>query len=100
MEQRKFKPFGEVSALTLGGGGIGRIWGESTREEAVQTVNLAIDKGINHFDVAPMYGRGEAEKVIGQAIKGKDLDDLHFTTKCSLGILPVFKIDKTDFPVF
>ena len=47
MEQRKFKPFGEVSALTLGGGGIGRIWGESTREEAVQTVNLAIDKGIN-----------------------------------------------------
>ena len=88
MEQRKFKPFGEVSALTLGGGGIGRIWGESTREEAVQTVNLAIDKGINHFDVAPMYGRGEAEKVIGQAIKGKDLDDLHFTTKCSLGILP------------
>lgn len=88
MDQRKFKPFGEVSALTLGGGGIGNIWGKNTREEAVQTVNLAIEKGINHFDVAPMYGRGEAEKVIGEALKGKNLNNLHFTTKCSLGILP------------
>ena len=25
MEQREFKPFGTVSALTLGGGGIGNI---------------------------------------------------------------------------
>ena len=88
MEHRKFKPFGEISALTLGGGGIGSIWGENTREEAVNTVNLAIEKGINHFDVAPMYGRGEAEKVLGEAIKGKNISNLHFTTKCSLGILP------------
>jgi len=88
MHQRKFKPFGKASALTLGGGGIGNVWGETSREEAIQTVNLAIDKGINHFDVAPMYGRGEAEKVIGKALKGKNINGLHFTTKCSLGILP------------
>ena len=90
MEHRKFKPFGEISALTLGGGGIGNIWGENTREEAVNTVNMAIEKGINHFDVAPMYGRGEAEKVVGEAIKGKNISNLNlrFTTKCSLGILP------------
>ncbi|MDA9904850.1 aldo/keto reductase [Hyphomicrobiales bacterium] len=88
MDQRKFKPYGKVSALTLGGGGIGNIWGETSREEAVRTVRLAIENGINHFDVAPMYGRGEAEKVIGEAIKGRDIRDLHFTTKCSLGILP------------
>ena len=28
MDQRKFKPYGKVSALTLGGGGIGNIWGK------------------------------------------------------------------------
>ena len=27
MESRYFKPFGEISALTLGGGGIGNVWG-------------------------------------------------------------------------
>ena len=54
MEQRKFKPFGTVSALSLGGGGIGNVWGETTRTESVSTVNLAIKSGINHLDVAPM----------------------------------------------
>ena len=65
MQKRDFQPFGAVSALTLGGGGLGQVWGETTREEAVATVNLAIEKGITHLDVAPMYGKGEAEKVVG-----------------------------------
>ena len=55
MQQRQFKPFDSVSALTLGGGGLGQVWGETSREEAVATVNLAIKKGITHLDVAPMY---------------------------------------------
>ena len=92
MDQRKFKPYGKVSALTLGGGGIGNIWGETSREEAIRTVAFAIENGINHFDVAPMYGRGEAEKVIGEATKGRDISGLHFTTKCSLGILPANEV--------
>jgi len=29
MEKRSFKPFGSISALTLGGGGIGNVWGET-----------------------------------------------------------------------
>ena len=35
MQKRDFQPFGTVSALTLGGGGLGQVWGETTREEAV-----------------------------------------------------------------
>ena len=54
MEKTNFKPFGEISALTLGGGGLGQVWGETTREEAVATVRLALDNGISHLDVAPM----------------------------------------------
>ena len=88
MQKRDFQPFGTVSALTLGGGGLGQVWGETTREEAVKTVNLAIEKGITHLDVAPMYGKGEAEKVVGEVFKGKDLGDVKITTKCRLGTLP------------
>ena len=88
MEQREFKPFGTVSALTLGGGGIGNVWGETTREESVLSVNLAIESGINHLDVAPMYGKGEAERVVGEALKGKDPTAINLTTKCRLGTVP------------
>ena len=88
MENREFKPFGSVSSLTLGGGGLGQVWGETTREEAVATVNLAIEKGITHLDVAPMYGKGEAEMVVGEALKGKEIDGIRVTTKCRLGTLP------------
>ena len=88
MEQRKFKPFGSVSSLTLGGGGIGNVWGETSREEAIETVNLAYNSGINHFDVAPMYGKGEAERVVGEAIKKRSRDSFRLTTKCALGNLP------------
>ena len=85
MEQRNFKPFGSISSLTLGGGGIGNVWGETSRKEAIETVNLAYESGINHFDVAPMYGRGEAEKVVGMALKNKPLEEINITTKCRLG---------------
>jgi len=87
MNYRDFKPFSKVSSLTLGGGGIGQVWGETTAEEAIRTVHTALDHGINHFDVAPMYGKGEAERIIGKSLDGADTDDLFFTTKCQLGTL-------------
>ncbi len=87
MEKREFKPFGTISALTLGGGGIGNVWGKTSREESVLSVNLALDLGINHLDVAPSYGKGEAEKVVGEALKGKDISSINLTTKCRLGTL-------------
>ena len=85
MELRNFKPFGDISALTLGGGGLGQVWGKTSRKEALETVAIALDHGINHLDVAPMYGRGEAESVIGEALKGKSGDGLYITTKCQVG---------------
>ena len=88
MNYRDFKPYSKVSSLTLGGGGIGQVWGETTSEEAIKTVHAALDHGINHFDVAPMYGKGEAERIIGQSLNGLDSDNLFFTTKCQLGTLP------------
>ena len=39
----------EASRLTLGGGGIGQVWGTTDRSEALATVRLAADSGINFF---------------------------------------------------
>ena len=88
MEKRTFGRLGEISALTLGGGGIGQVWGPTTRVEAVATVHEAVESGITFFDVAPSYGNGEAEAVIGEAFGGRLPDGVRVSTKCHLGNPP------------
>ena len=83
MKQNAFGPLGTVSALTLGGGGIGLLWGPSSREEAIGTLHAAIDGGIDLLDTAPMYGH--CESIIGEAFNGKLPAQVRITTKCGLG---------------
>jgi aryl-alcohol dehydrogenase-like predicted oxidoreductase len=78
---------GDVSRLTLGGGGLGQIWGETSSDEAVATVHAAVDAGITLIDTAPMYLH--CEKVIATAFGGKLPEGVRITTKCQLGELPV-----------
>jgi aryl-alcohol dehydrogenase-like predicted oxidoreductase len=85
MEQRRFGNLGEVSALTLGGGGTGQVWGPTSQQEAVATVKAAVDWGITFLDAAPTYGDGKAEDVIGEAFGGKLPDGVRVSTKCRLG---------------
>ena len=68
MQQRILGKTGlRVSAITLGGGGIGMVWGPTTEEECVETVKQAVACGINVIDVAPVYGKGKAEEIVGKA---------------------------------
>lgn len=88
MRQRPFGKLGVASALTLGGGGIGHVWGPTTREECVATVREAVDSGIDVLDLAPSYGGGEAESVIGAAFDGSLPAGVRVTTKCRVGDTP------------
>lgn len=68
MQQRSLGRTGiQVSEITLGGGGIGMVWGETTEEECIETVKHAVASGINILDLAPMYGKGKAEEIVGKA---------------------------------
>ena len=58
-----------VSAVGVGGGGIGQVWGPTTDEECIRTVQQAYELGVNFFDVAPSYGDGKAEEILGQAAR-------------------------------
>lgn len=93
MQQRSLGPLGAVSALTLGGGGLGHLWGETTREECVATVKAAVDAGITLLDMAPRYGDGEAETVVGEAFGGRLPAGVRVTTKCLLGGTPPAEIE-------
>ena len=59
-----------VSRAGFGGGGIGQEWGPTSREESVRAVQRSLDLGVNFFDVAPGYGAGQAEEVLGLALQG------------------------------
>ena len=59
--------------------------GVSTTKERLRLLNVALDSGISHFDTAPYYGYGEAERLLGQFLPGKR-DQVTITTK--YGIQP------------
>jgi aryl-alcohol dehydrogenase-like predicted oxidoreductase len=75
--------FGPVSRLTLGGGGIGQVWGPTSQDDAVATLRHAVDNGIDLIDAAPGYKICEA--MIGRAFEGKLPRGVRVTTKHSLG---------------
>ena len=71
MQTRPMNVLESVSALTLGGGGLGQLWGETTRAECVAAVHEAMAAGITLFDLAPLYGKGESERVLGEAFRSR-----------------------------
>lgn len=44
-------------------------WAPVNKTEALKAIDFAIDKGVNHFDNADVYGNGKAEKLLGKALK-------------------------------
>src|ERR1700680_2089546 len=88
MQQHSFGRLPPVSRLTLGGGGLGMLWGETSFEECVATVHAAVAAGITLFDLAPRYGDGKAEEVVGAAFAGQLPRGVRVTSKCNLGNAP------------
>lgn len=58
-----------ISAVSLGTWALGGDWGDVTEEEAKAALHHAIDRGVNFFDTADVYGGGRSERIIGQVLK-------------------------------
>lgn len=82
--------FGPVSRLTLGGGGIGQVWGATSEDDAVATLRHAVDNGIDLIDAAPGYKICEA--MIGRAFAGRLPVGVRVTTKYGLGTVPADQV--------
>jgi aryl-alcohol dehydrogenase-like predicted oxidoreductase len=92
MKKAALGRLGLVSRLTLGGGGIGQIWGETSQGEAIATLHAAIDAGIDLLDTAPMYRN--CERFIGEAFGGRLPAGVRITSKCALGTVPLADAEK------
>src|SRR5256714_11885016 len=68
-----------VSTIALGSW---LTYGDSVAEEAaIQCIHKAYELGINFFDTANVYNQGEAEKVVGRALKEFSRDSFVLATK-------------------
>ncbi|MDL4818369.1 aldo/keto reductase [Actinomadura opuntiae] len=78
-----------VSAFALGTLHLG-AWGNGDHDDAVRLVHTALDAGINLIDTADQYSEGEAERIVGKAIRGRR-DEVVLATK---GHFPVQRGDR------
>ena len=68
-----------VSEISLGSW---LTYGGSVEDEAATAcIHRAFELGVNFFDTANVYRRGEAEQVVGRALRGIDRDDYVLATK-------------------
>jgi D-threo-aldose 1-dehydrogenase len=77
-----------TSALGFGTAG---IFHEPSRAKRKQLIETAIDSGVFHFDVAPIYGLGLAEAELGQALRSHR-DNVVIATKVGIGLTPLAKV--------
>jgi aryl-alcohol dehydrogenase-like predicted oxidoreductase len=60
-----------------------RGWGtDYSREDIEQAINVALEKGVNFFDTAEVYGRGASEELLGKVVRERG-EDLVLATKVS-----------------
>ena len=67
----------EVSPIAIGGAAFAYVhrsmgWdplSEEGRKVVYQTLNAALDQGINYIDTAPAYGDGHSETLVGEVMK-------------------------------
>jgi len=72
----------EMSAITFGAWAAGGwMWGSTDRNEAIEAIQAGYDLGVTSIDTAPIYGQGESEEIVGDAIKGISRDKLQLVTK-------------------
>jgi len=70
MQYRKFSDLGwKISEIGLGCWAIGSEWGEVLEQDAREVLKTSLDKGVNFFDTADVYGDGRSEKFVGELIK-------------------------------
>ncbi len=72
----------KVSAITFGAWAIGGWqWGGTDMRAAIEAIEAGLDNGITSIDTAPIYGFGLSEKIVGEALKGKQRDKVQLFTK-------------------
>jgi aryl-alcohol dehydrogenase-like predicted oxidoreductase len=53
----------------------GWMWGGTDERQSIDTIRIALDRGVNLIDTAPVYGFGISEEIVGKALDTANLRD-------------------------
>jgi aryl-alcohol dehydrogenase-like predicted oxidoreductase len=67
--------------LSFGASSLGQEFRQVDLGEALRTVKVALDLGMNFIDTSPFYGRGMSEVLLGIALRGVPRDSYVLATK-------------------
>ena len=82
MERRPLGNTGlEVTVLGFGASSLGAEFRSIDIGEAIESVQVALDRGFNLIDTSPYYGRGLSESLLGFALEGIPRDSYFLCTK-------------------
>src|SRR3954471_10199084 len=81
----QFRPLGRtglnLSWLSFGASSLGQEFRPVDLNEALRSVRVALDLGMNFIDTSPFYGRGLSECLLGVALRGVPRDSYYLGTK-------------------
>jgi aryl-alcohol dehydrogenase-like predicted oxidoreductase len=70
-----------IPKLAFGASSLGQEFRNVTLDEAIKSVHVALDCGLNLIDTSPFYGRGMSEVLLGFALKGVPRESYTLCTK-------------------
>jgi len=79
------RPLGKTGlrlpVLSFGASSLGQEFRSVTLDEALKSVRVALDCGLNFIDTSPFYGRGMSEVLLGVALRDVPRDSYSLCTK-------------------
>ncbi|HEY5551411.1 MAG TPA: aldo/keto reductase [Opitutaceae bacterium] len=75
-------PVLSMGTATFGDAPVFKEWGGSDVQAATRLVDLCLEAGVTMFDSADIYSAGQAEEILGEAIKGRR-DKVIISTKAT-----------------
>src|SRR5438552_2104765 len=70
-----------LPALSFGASSLGQEFRSVDLNEAITSVHVALELGMNFIDTSPFYGRGMSEVLLGVALRGISRDRYILGTK-------------------
>jgi len=90
----KTRPLGKTGInlpiLSFGASSLGQEFRSVALDDALKSVQVALDCGLNFIDTSPFYGRGMSEVLLGIALRGVPRDSYTLCTKVGRYDLPHF----------
>ncbi|XHS79731.1 aldo/keto reductase [Burkholderiaceae bacterium UC74_6] len=87
-----YRPLGRtgwnISAIGFGAWAIGGTWGQTDDKAAMAALHRALDRGVNFFDTADVYGDGHSETLLARLRRERPNDKFFVASKAGRRLNP------------